>query len=244
MPKCRCGGIGRRPGLKIPWENIPYRFDPGHRHQFHIAEWSNPVARRAHNPKVVGSNPASATKKNKHPIGCLFFLVADFVGQVLNLPPTARDRLPLAASRANNLQTSENTSVKCFREGLTAQSAVERAESSAWREETPRRLLRAVVGSNSCALSKNIVAPSGKAQLHPRCSLFLNFAQKTVRRTVFLSLAPQPKRTSTHSGACFFLLADFVGQGLNLPPTARDRPPFIAYPLPKVNFCVIIILSS
>ena len=27
----------------------------------HIAEWSSPVARRAHNPKVVGSNPASAT---------------------------------------------------------------------------------------------------------------------------------------------------------------------------------------
>ena len=27
------------------------------------AEWSSPVARRAHNPKVVGSNPASATKK-------------------------------------------------------------------------------------------------------------------------------------------------------------------------------------
>ncbi len=25
------------------------------------AEWSSPVARRAHNPKVVGSNPASAT---------------------------------------------------------------------------------------------------------------------------------------------------------------------------------------
>ena len=27
-----------------------------------IAEWSSLVARRAHNPKVVGSNPASATK--------------------------------------------------------------------------------------------------------------------------------------------------------------------------------------
>ena len=26
------------------------------------AEWSSLVARRAHNPKVVGSNPASATK--------------------------------------------------------------------------------------------------------------------------------------------------------------------------------------
>ena len=83
-----------------------------------------------------------------------------------------RDRPPLAASRANNLQTSENTSVKCFHEGLTAQSAVERAESSAWREETPMRLLRAVVGSNSCALSKNIVAPSGKAQLHPLTAHF------------------------------------------------------------------------
>ena len=80
MPKCRCGGIGRRPGLKIPWENIPYRFDPGHRHQFHIAEWSNPVARRAHNPKVVGSNPASATKKNKHPLGCLFLFAYGSLG--------------------------------------------------------------------------------------------------------------------------------------------------------------------
>ena len=29
-----------------------------------IAEWSSPLARRAHNPKVVGSNPASATKKD------------------------------------------------------------------------------------------------------------------------------------------------------------------------------------
>ena len=29
--------------------------------EVNIAEWSSPVARRAHNPKVVGSNPASAT---------------------------------------------------------------------------------------------------------------------------------------------------------------------------------------
>ena len=29
------------------------------------AEWSSSVARRAHNPKVVGSNPASATKKKE-----------------------------------------------------------------------------------------------------------------------------------------------------------------------------------
>ena len=28
---------------------------------FHIAGWSSPVARRAHNPKVGGSNPPPAT---------------------------------------------------------------------------------------------------------------------------------------------------------------------------------------
>ena len=30
------------------------------------------VARRAHNPKVVGSSPASATKQKRHPRGCFF----------------------------------------------------------------------------------------------------------------------------------------------------------------------------
>ncbi len=29
---------------------------------FLIAGWSSPVARRAHNPKVTGSNPVPATK--------------------------------------------------------------------------------------------------------------------------------------------------------------------------------------
>ena len=34
------------------------------------------VARRAHNPKVVGSSPSSATKKTCNPIrDCRFFLV-------------------------------------------------------------------------------------------------------------------------------------------------------------------------
>ena len=49
---CRNGGIGRRPGLKIPWDFFSYRFDPGFRHH-NIAGWSSSVARRAHNPKVV-----------------------------------------------------------------------------------------------------------------------------------------------------------------------------------------------
>ena len=49
---CRNGGIGRRPGLKIPWDFFSYRFDPGFRHHY-IAEWSSLAARRAHNPKVM-----------------------------------------------------------------------------------------------------------------------------------------------------------------------------------------------
>ena len=32
--------------------------------KLNIAGWSSLVARRAHNPKVVGSNPAPATKKD------------------------------------------------------------------------------------------------------------------------------------------------------------------------------------
>ena len=38
-----------------------------------IAEWSSPVARRAHNPKVVGSNPASATTQSLNVLRSDFF---------------------------------------------------------------------------------------------------------------------------------------------------------------------------
>ena len=39
-----------------------------------IAEWSSPVARRAHNPEVGGSNPPSATRKEKITHRVVFFL--------------------------------------------------------------------------------------------------------------------------------------------------------------------------
>ena len=57
--------------LKSCEANPSYRFDSGLRHHSSysilqlnicIAGWSSLVARRAHNPKVVGSNPAPATK--------------------------------------------------------------------------------------------------------------------------------------------------------------------------------------
>ena len=60
---CRNGGIGRRPGLKIPWDFFSYRFDPGFRHQY-IAEWSSLVARRAHNPEVMRFKSHLRNQKN------------------------------------------------------------------------------------------------------------------------------------------------------------------------------------
>ena len=38
------------------------------------AGWSSPVARQAHNLKVVGSNPTPATKVNKYFL-CLYILL-------------------------------------------------------------------------------------------------------------------------------------------------------------------------
>ena len=45
--------------LKSCGDNTPYRFDSGLQHQ--ISRGGAVVARRAHNPKVVGSNPSPAT---------------------------------------------------------------------------------------------------------------------------------------------------------------------------------------
>ena len=47
-----------------------------------VAGWSSSVARRAHNPKVVGSNPAPATRKFRHLWNhnhkCLFIFLTYF----------------------------------------------------------------------------------------------------------------------------------------------------------------------
>ena len=45
----------------------------GRQQKVNIAGWSSLVARRAHNPKVVGSNPAPATTKHLDFIKMLFF---------------------------------------------------------------------------------------------------------------------------------------------------------------------------
>ena len=49
-----------------------------------IAGWSSPVARQAHNLKVVGSNPAPATKENQgfREIESLLFYFIGRIGKV------------------------------------------------------------------------------------------------------------------------------------------------------------------
>ena len=51
----------------------------------HIAGWSREVARWAHNPKVVGSNPAPATKQEKSKMASLFcFIHINLLRELLN----------------------------------------------------------------------------------------------------------------------------------------------------------------
>ena len=59
---------------------FPFFIDTrAYRRRMGVAGWSSLVARRAHNPKVVGSNPAPATRYRKRPLfGVAFFVCASF----------------------------------------------------------------------------------------------------------------------------------------------------------------------
>jgi hypothetical protein len=59
----------------------------------HDAGWSSMVARRAHNPKVVGSNPAPATRSNALVYAEAFFLPACLT---LTTPSSDQTVLPLS----------------------------------------------------------------------------------------------------------------------------------------------------
>ena len=75
---CRCGGIGRRPGLKIPCyeSNVPVRDRSPAPHQNSIYRGVEQlVARRAHNPEVVRFKSHPRNQKENHPSGWFFFLV-------------------------------------------------------------------------------------------------------------------------------------------------------------------------
>ena len=60
LPSQEASGSDRSAPLGVRWTVIRFRFCEGL--QWFIAGWSSPVARQAHNLKVIGSNPIHATK--------------------------------------------------------------------------------------------------------------------------------------------------------------------------------------
>ena len=77
----------------------------------YTAGWSSPVARRAHNPKVAGPNPAPATKKRERLQGYRLEAVFD----VLPLPYPYRDFLLKFTTFASFFSTS----LACCSTGFT-----------------------------------------------------------------------------------------------------------------------------
>ena len=78
---------------------------------YRVAGWSSSVARRAHNPKVVGSNPAPATKKDQRlPIfvGSLFSLAGSF-------PPLFLSPIIIACQDSAPLQGCAEIPVRSLR---------------------------------------------------------------------------------------------------------------------------------
>ncbi len=62
----------------------------------YTAGWSSPVARRAHNPKVAGPNPAPATTKTKgfkvlilKPFAVSTLTLPDFYNEATKMSPTS-----------------------------------------------------------------------------------------------------------------------------------------------------------
>ncbi len=85
-------------------------------------------ARRAHNPEVVGSSPASATKKDSHPFGWLSFL---FTSAELAL-------------YAPGYESDERSSLG------------ERGERRRWREERPERVAAVYIFKAAVTAAENI----------------------------------------------------------------------------------------
>ena len=138
--KCRNGGIGRRPGLKIPWDFFSYRFDPGFRHH-HIAEWSSLAARRAHNPKVMRfKSHLRNQRKEAQPSRLCFFLslrsALPLTTFVVMCPRSQRDL------RENNLQPKWKRLVIVLTTVDTTKQGAERAEDLRRRCYATMRLVR------------------------------------------------------------------------------------------------------
>ena len=66
--------------FSLPFTELPRNILSCAKARPDIAGWSSLVARRAHNPEVVGSNPAPATKNLQQlrglvPLGCFLYIL-------------------------------------------------------------------------------------------------------------------------------------------------------------------------
>ena len=77
-----------------------------------IAGWSSPVARRAHNPKVGGSNPPPATKKKQSPTRWLFSF---------SLELNHRPRVPEGTERDRSQCEKKGVRLSCSRPLLVSE---------------------------------------------------------------------------------------------------------------------------
>ena len=93
--RSRLASQGQRPPGPPPGGRIAKPADAGARRlrpNEYIAGWSSPVARQAHNLKVVGSNPTPATNKTSPPPGGLFCCPGEGRG-----PPIHREKPAIPA---------------------------------------------------------------------------------------------------------------------------------------------------
>ena len=164
------------------------------------------VARRAHNPEVVRFKSHLRNQKENHPTGWFFFLLAAFGGWDLSLTAfgTKARPPPLSAEcRANNLQPK--------RKGLSILFAM--VDTTKQGEVKQGCALRAIRLCDWCGgrVVQILVPfpkhsrPTAQAELARGAPCFGYTLEKTVPRTVFSSLTPQPKTKAVHWTAfCFW----------------------------------------
>ena|GEM_PF-3403360 len=173
--------------LKSRDTRVSYRFDPGFRHHY-IAEWSSPVARRAHNPKVMWfkSHLRNQTKE-KQPIG-LFFLLSGYEDD----------------ERGSLCQRSQNAMGMAFWQAVSSKARVFgraacRARKTTRDEDGREAITRRSCGSNPSRLRAR--SPYGSKV--PKGTLFT-----TVRSFRFASLLRNQTKEKQPIGL-FFLLSGY-----------------------------------
>ncbi len=147
-------------------------------------------ARRAHNPEVVGSSPASATKKKPHPSGWGFFLVmiACFAAITRVMSPTSVARCGLNGFALPGADTAKPFSVQrsvCNAAGLSArrtQGTANRA-TEPMQKDYPVRLTSSPASATNNAHRKRYRCE--KPRNHCGFGVLLCFSKSEIQKISF-----------------------------------------------------------